>query len=278
MCFISKRQIRELVEPTSVYDAVFGGQEWNDQYLQSDGSVYAATNAGVNDFAQAVEDARAVIYFMHENLGAIEVDAPEPLSTPLASLAIADDSFNTIGLSEHEDSHEDHAATAIIGTNFGDWLIGAGGAQYIDGGNGNDYLDGRGGPDTLLGANGSDELFGGGGPDILIGGNGNDVLDGGSGPDVMTGGNGADIFVFGTEHGDHGGGSGHDGEDHSVMLSASEVLSEGSHGMDIITDFKANVDVNRPLEELAPVSDFALKLKNEGSGDDSDDEQTSLLA
>lgn len=43
-------------------------------------------------------------------------------------------------------------------------------------------------------------------------------------------------------------------------------------------DFKANVDVNRPLEELAPVSNFSLKLKNEGSGDDSDDEQTSLLA
>jgi len=43
-------------------------------------------------------------------------------------------------------------------------------------------------------------------------------------------------------------------------------------------DFKANIPVNRPLEELAPLPDFSLKLKNEASGDDSDDEQTALLA
>ena len=241
----------ELVEPTSVYDAVFGGQEWNDQYLQSDGSIQPATSAGANDFAQAVEDARAVIYFMHENLGAIEVTAPEPVSTLLASLAMTDYAFNAIDAYEHDDSdshddgHDDHVATTIIGTNFDDWLIGAGGAQYISGGNGSDYLDGLGGPDTLLGGNGSDKLFGGGGPDMLIGGNGKDVLVGGAGPDIMTGGNGADLFVFGTTHGGHGGGTGHDddGEDHSEMLSASDVLSGGSHGMDVITDFKPGLDM-----------------------------------
>ena len=239
----------ELVEPTSVYDAVFGGQEWNDQYLQSDGSIQPATSAGVNDFAQAVEDARAVIYFMHESLGAIEVSAPEPVSTLLASFAITDDAFNAIDTYEHDDGnshdddHDDHVATTIIGTNFDDWLFGAGGAQDISGGNGSDYLDGLGGPDTLLGGNGSDKLFGGGGPDMLIGGNGNDVLVGGAGPDIMTGGKGADVFVFGTTHGSHGGDTGHDdGENHSEMLSASNLLSEGSRGMDVITDFKAGLD------------------------------------
>lgn len=244
----------ELVEPMSVYDAVFGGQEWNDVYLQSDGTTQPATNAGVNDFAQAVEDARAVIYFMHENLGAIEVPAPESVPAPalMASLAVVSDTV--VALDDHADDggHDDHVAAVILGTNFSDWLYGSGGAQYIEGGNGNDQIFGRGGPDTLLGGNGSDTLYGGGGRDVLIGGNGNDVLDGGPGPDILTGGNGADVFVFGSAHGSHGGGedhedghdSGHD-SDHgmSQTLVTTDVLSEGSRAMDIITDFKPGVDV-----------------------------------
>ena len=250
----------ELVEPTSVYDAVFGGQEWSDEYLQSDGSTQPVTNAGMNDFAQAVEDARAVIYFMHENLGAIEVPAPEPEPEPepelaamttLAStdgiavaLALDDDGHDGGSGGGHDGGHEDdggHTATVIMGTNFDDWLFGAGGPQYIEGGNGSDHIYGRGGPDTLLGGNGADELFGGGGRDVLIGGNGNDVLDGGPGPDILTGGNGADVFVMGSAHGSHGGGGGDD-HDHTDTLVASDVLSEGSHGMDVITDFKPGVD------------------------------------
>ena len=55
----------EYVDPVSVYDAVFGGEEWVD----------ANRNAGADDFAQAVDDARAVIAFMHDQLGAMEVPA-----------------------------------------------------------------------------------------------------------------------------------------------------------------------------------------------------------
>lgn len=239
----------ELVAPTSVYEAVFGSQEWTDEYLQSDGSTQPVTHSGVNDFAQAVEDARAVIYFMHENLGAIEVPAPEPEPTLVASLLMTDDMTMTamaMDDHDHDDGHDDHAATVIMGTNFEDWLFGSGGPQYIDGGNGNDHIYGRGGPDTLLGGNGADELYGGGGRDVLIGGNGSDVLDGGPGPDILTGGNGPDVFVIGSAHGSHGGGGGHDSDhdhDHDETLVASDVLSEGSHGMDIITDFKPGVDV-----------------------------------
>ncbi len=251
----------ELVEPSSVYDAVFGSQEWSDQYLQTDGSTQPVTSAGVNDFAQAVDDARAVILFMHESLGAIEVPAPE--TAMLASLAITDDvAMTAMAIDDHDDGHEDgsgghndghddHAATVIMGTNFEDWLFGSGGPQYIDGGNGNDHIYGRGGPDTLLGGNGADELYGGGGRDVLIGGNGSDLLDGGPGPDILTGGNGPDVFVIGSAHGSHGGGSGgggHDSDhgdhhDHTETLVANDVLSSGSHGMDIITDFKPGADV-----------------------------------
>lgn len=56
------------VEPVSVFDAVFQGQEWVD----------ANPNAGADDFAQAVDDSRAVISFMHDQLGAMEVPAPVP--------------------------------------------------------------------------------------------------------------------------------------------------------------------------------------------------------
>ena len=60
----------EVVTDT-VLSAVFGGAQWSDMYLGA-----AADLGGVNDFAQAVDDARAVINFMHEQLGAVEVSAP----------------------------------------------------------------------------------------------------------------------------------------------------------------------------------------------------------
>lgn len=91
----------ELVQRT-VFDAVWGsdgddadsvndvgsGVNWVDEYirLSADGQgfeTFAATGAGVNDWAQAVEDARAVIYVMHENLGAVEIPAPVPADSIL---------------------------------------------------------------------------------------------------------------------------------------------------------------------------------------------------
>ena len=74
----------ELVKDT-VLNAVFGGQDWADEYLalSGDGQSFVsidASNGGLNDFAQAVDDARAVINFMHEALGAIEIPPPAPTS------------------------------------------------------------------------------------------------------------------------------------------------------------------------------------------------------
>ncbi len=56
----------EYVLPTTVFDAVFGAKEWIDPSLTS----------GADDFAQAVDDARAVISFLHDQLGAKEVTVP----------------------------------------------------------------------------------------------------------------------------------------------------------------------------------------------------------
>jgi len=71
----------------TVNEAVFGGDDWVDAYLaidengaddpfDDDFSLVDATSAGVNDFAQAADDSRAVIEFMHTN-SAVEVDASE---------------------------------------------------------------------------------------------------------------------------------------------------------------------------------------------------------
>lgn len=57
----------------TVLDAVFGGADWEDQN----------PNAGIDDFAQAVDDSRAVINFMHESYGAIEIPAPLAVETSI---------------------------------------------------------------------------------------------------------------------------------------------------------------------------------------------------
>ena len=206
----------ELVEPTSVFEAVFNGKEWTDQYLNADGVVVSATQSGVNDFAQAVDDARAVISFMHDQLGAVEVPAPAP--TGMTTLYV--------DLDHLSEGDEDHQVDHVIGTNQADWIVTMGGSQLIEGGNGNDHVYAGGGRDHLMGGNGSDHLYGEGGPDQIDGGNGPDELNGGPGPDVLTGGHGPDVFVF-EAHQEHG----INGHQDSRLDSS-----------DVITDFEPGVD------------------------------------
>ena len=166
----------EAVQRT-VLDAVWGsdnngdgvndvgsGQNWVDEYikLSADGTsfeTFAATSAGINDWAQSVEDARAVIYMVHESIGAAEV-APPP--------------------------------------DTDDVLIGGACFDLLTGWGGNDVLCGRDGNDILEGGEGKDRLGGNAGNDSLDGGAGNDILNGGVGSDTLTGGAGFDRFLFGT--------------------------------------------------------------------------------
>jgi Ca2+-binding RTX toxin-like protein len=145
----------EAVQRT-VLDAVWGsdndgdgvndvgsGVNWTDEYikLSADGLSFetvSAANAGVNDWAQAVEDSRAVIYMFHESSGAEEV-APPP--------AVDD---------------------TLIGTAVADLLTGWGGNDLLRGNHGNDTLEGGDGKDRLLGGRGSDRLTGGDGADKFI--------------------------------------------------------------------------------------------------------------
>ncbi len=65
----------------------------------------------------------------------------------------------------------------VVGSNFGDRIIGDGARNLLDGGNGNDFLDGGRGADTLLGGNGNDT--------IVAHNDGAEVYDGGEGTDTL---------------------------------------------------------------------------------------------
>jgi Ca2+-binding RTX toxin-like protein len=84
----------------------------------------------------------------------------------------------------------------LVGTRFGDTIVGNHLSNILDGDLGDDAISGGGGADQLFGGEGNDVLRGDDGSDNLFGGNGNDVLMGGTGFDNLTGGTGADVFAF----------------------------------------------------------------------------------
>jgi Ca2+-binding RTX toxin-like protein len=86
----------------------------------------------------------------------------------------------------------------LMGTGFGDVLIGSNVDNRLDGGTGNDRLVGGQGRDRLLGGSDNDVLLGGADADRLDGSAGDDVLHGGLGIDTLNGGGGKDSFVFDT--------------------------------------------------------------------------------
>jgi hypothetical protein len=257
----------------SLLEAVFGNTDWADAYLSlsADGTTLdsaAATASGANDFAQAADDARAVINFMHEKV-AVQIAIPEqPMAEAVFALTAAEWSMASEDDEGHDDHGDDHGggSAVIVGTQFDDLIEAGGGRQTISTGNGQDEVWAGGGPDAVDSGNSKDLLMGEGGPDVLVGGNGKDVLIGGAGPDHLTGGRGADVFVYtatsdapsrggsggGDDHGDdHSGG--HEDHEASSLIAAQEEGGEdgsdgGSHGgelagrMETITDFNTAND------------------------------------
>ncbi len=105
----------------------------------------------------------------------------------------------------------------LIGSDFGDFLVGEVGANYLSSLGGDDYLAGIEGADTLLGGEGNDQFWGGTGADSLDGGNGYDIarydfaasgvvarLDGGAGGGEAAGDTYANIeALYGSAFGDY---------------------------------------------------------------------------
>jgi Ca2+-binding RTX toxin-like protein len=232
----------ELVQ-ASVMEAVFDGQSWSDTYIQvaSDGISFETVDAvlsGTNDFAQAVEDARAVINFMHET-GAIEIT---PIPMMLTTLPVEDEMNILVSYFSAEEHNDDHEVTFVAGTNQSDVIETKGGPQSIYAGNGKDMIFAGGGADMVDGGNGKDYLSGEGGPDALFGGNGDDVLYGGAGPDVLTGGNGYDVFVY--QSASDAPSRGGDEHDEFKMIDVN-YTGETDEGMrfEKITDFNSGEDL-----------------------------------
>lgn len=160
---------------------VGSGVAWMDTYmaLSADGLSYVmadGSGAGINDWAQSVEDARAAIYVLHESVGASEISAPESTDDVVTGSSYGD----------------------YISTWGGDDSVNAlGGDDLVDGGDGNDTLNGGDGNDTLNGGAGDDELHGLAGNDLLRGDSDNDLLFGELGNDILVGGTGSDGLMGG---------------------------------------------------------------------------------
>lgn len=212
----------ELVQQ-SLLEAVFNNTVWADTYMTRnvDGTAFqssAAESSGVNDFAQAADDARAVINFLHE-YGALQIAAPQMQAASFTS-DLSTAQAMMLSSSDESESHDGDGTTQIVGTQFDDLIQAGGSAQTITTGNGQDEVWAGGGPDAVDSGNGKDLIMGQGGPDVLVGGNGKDVLIGGVGPDILTGGRGADVFVYEAASDAPARGDS-DGEDHAEASSNS---------------------------------------------------------
>ncbi len=227
---------------------VGSGVNWVDEELAltADGLGYElvpATSAGVNDWAQSVEDHRAAIYVLHEFIGAVEVEAPGD---------------------EDELIEGGPTGDLLAGWGGDDTILGQGGDDTLEGGDGDDILKGNRGDDTLDGGHGDDVMRGGlgddqlyraGGADRMFGGEGNDRMAGGFGADVMDGGDGDDRIAGGRGADELTGG---EGADHFVF----NALDTGS--VDTITDFRARdgdlIDVSRIDADPSTAEDDAMSF------------------
>jgi len=155
----------------------------------------------------------------------------------------------------------DHIITIfdyVLGTNFEDLTLLAGGAGLTATGNNTDnrltgngnanLLVGLAGEDVLSGLGGNDTLVGGRGYDELYGGTGNDVHRGGMDANLMTGGTGNDIYVV--QRGD-GAGAVRTGleEDHLI-----ELLNQGT---DTVQSHVYTYTLPANIENLVLSGDYA---------------------
>ncbi|MFD0981522.1 calcium-binding protein [Tropicimonas aquimaris] len=204
---------------------VGSGVDWKDEYmaLSADGLSFEwvdGAGAGINDWAQSVEDARAAIYVLHEFVDTTEIEAPAAIDDTIHGSSFADyipswggddlvighqgddlldggDGDDILRGNLGDDRLDGGAGDDVLRGGLGDDVLFWGsGNDMLFGSDGDDRLHGGVGKDALDGGSGNDKLVGGWGADVLDGGEGDDVLNGRRGDDLLTGGDGADIFDF----------------------------------------------------------------------------------
>ncbi|MBJ6370771.1 calcium-binding protein [Sedimentitalea arenosa] len=243
---------------------VGSGVDWTDEYmkLSADGLSFEMADgsaAGINDWAQSVEDAREAIYVLHEYIGTTEVEAP-PATDDIIEGSSFGDYIAAWGGNDLVIGHE--GDDLLDGGDGDDILRGNLGNDRLEGGAGNDKMRGGVGDDTLFRGAGDDLLFGGAGNDKLFGGIGADVMDGGDGDDIMKGGFGADTLVGGEGDDILKGARGNDLLTGGLGADTFLFTTTDSRRVDIITDFsRAELDLiklNRIDADVATAEDDAF--------------------
>ncbi|WP_373543750.1 calcium-binding protein, partial [Chamaesiphon sp.] len=191
--FGSTETLRNLENITgSAYNDILIGNALKNSLNGSDGNDLLIGNGG-DDFLDGGDGTDTVSYRRSFNTSSIGVSVD--LSTGVGFDGI--DGLDTLINIEN-----------IIGSDFGDVLIGHSQANSILGGDdddtiegkaGNDRLFGESGDDILNGDTGDDELAGGVGADTLYGGADADKLSGDAGDDLLLGEAGNDFIDGGTE-------------------------------------------------------------------------------
>ncbi|MBS0122519.1 calcium-binding protein [Thetidibacter halocola] len=175
---------------------VGSGVGWTDEYLalSDDGQSFVMAEgsaAGINDWAQSVEDARQAIYVLHEYIGAEEVEAPPVLDEILTGTLVAD---LLAGWGGDDVLYGLAGDDTLEGGDGNDTVYAGDGDDLIDGGAGDDLLRGASGADTLYGDVGNDTIKGNTGADLIFGNEGDDLIGGGMQADTIFGGFGNDTI------------------------------------------------------------------------------------
>lgn len=119
----------------------------------------------------------------------------------------------------------------VQGTNFGDYVEGGLGDDFVVSLGGDDFLRGREGNDYLDAGNGNDNVMGELGDDVLRGRAGNDWQSGGEGNDNIMGEDGADTVIGDAGNDFVSGGAGND----LVLGGDGSDTIEGNGGNDVLT-------------------------------------------
>jgi Ca2+-binding RTX toxin-like protein len=148
-------------------------------------------------------------------------------------------------LVEQLDVSGNSGSNLLIGTAFGDVILGLDGNDTVYGRDGYDVIDGGNQNDVLYGEEGDDGLYGGLGNDTIDGGNGNDALQGEDGNDFLDGWNGDDIISGGDGNDYLDGGFGLDilyGGAGNDIFSLSKIIQFGNPRVDKVMDFVRGQD------------------------------------
>ncbi|WP_147126959.1 calcium-binding protein [Shimia ponticola] len=182
------------------------GRDGNDVLIGGEGADRLDGGAGHDEASYAPAGSAVFVSLLNPetNTGQAEGDSFVSIEGLIGSAfgdeLIGDNAANTLDGGDGDDVLRGlTGADTLYGRDGDDWLDGGDGHDVIRGGDGNDAVLGRDGNDRLYGEAGDDNIAAHDGDDQVYGGDGNDLLGGSFGNDTMYGGNGNDIIGSGPD-------------------------------------------------------------------------------